>query len=332
VQPTVHKRPGGEGKPELQTVEVRVTIAIVTYRSLAELPSCLESILASDVPVRVVIIDNDSSDGTFELARTYSRKHRNILAISSPKNIGLAAGNNLVIPHIYGDYLLILNPDTIIKPTTISSLIGILDADRSIGVVGPMNLYADGKRHTSYHRGWNLMHLFLWRVLPYALIRRMYDEFALYRRRNVYFVSGACLFVRASLFRELGGYDEQYFLTVEDACDLCRRARQRGYKTLFEPSISINHLCGRSGSQVPFLATLEGYRGSIYYFGKHSGWIGSSMAFGIILLGCISKIAASTIKVILLGRVVDIDNLRVYARILPILLGLEGSMSSAREP
>lgn len=294
----------------------RVTVAIVTYRSKAELPTCLESVLASDVPVKIVVIDNASGDGTLELAREYSSRHSNVVAIDSGGNIGLAAGNNLVIPHIEGDYVLILNPDTVIKPDTLSSLIALMEGDPKIGVVGPMNVYEDGRPHTSYHHGWGFGHLILWRVASYSLMRRLYDKWARYREGPVYYVSGACLLARAQVFRAVGGYDPSFFLTMEDTCDLCRRISERGYTILYAPATRITHLTGRSGSQVPFLATLESYKGSIYYFRKFNGVWGGYVAFAIIVLACLTRIASGLLKFLVFRRQVDRDNLRIYFAIL----------------
>ena len=305
---------------ENQSATVRVTAAIVTYRSEAELPACLDSILACDVPVKAVVIDNDSRDGTLKCAQEYASCHPSIVAISSGGNIGLAAANNLVLPHIEGDYVLMLNPDTVLRPDTLSVLIDALDREPTIGVIGPKCYYEDGTPHSSYHHGWSLWHLFVWRVIPYSLTRKLYDSYARYQESEVSFVSGACLLLRSELFRQIGGYDPRYFLTVEDACDLCQRIRERGFKTIFTPRASITHLCGRSGAHVPYLSTLEGYKGDLYHFRKHHGRLGGFLAYVIVLFACASKTGVSLLKVLVRWRRIDKENLKVYGRILPKLL------------
>jgi N-acetylglucosaminyl-diphospho-decaprenol L-rhamnosyltransferase len=268
----------------------------------------------------VVVIDNGSTDGTLELAQEYASRHSNIVALASGGNIGLAAGNNLVMQHVEGEYVLMLNPDTVLQPDTLSVLMGALDRDPEIGAIGPKCVYDDGTPHTSYHHGWSLWHLIVWRVLPYSLTRRLYDRYARYRETEVGFVSGACLLARSDVFKRIGGYDPAYFLTVEDACDLCRRIRVEGYRILFTPRTQITHLCGRSGEHVPYLTTLEGYKGDIYHFHKYGGTVGGMLAFAIIILACLSKVAVSVLKVVLRRRPIDQQNLNVYWRILPELL------------
>jgi N-acetylglucosaminyl-diphospho-decaprenol L-rhamnosyltransferase len=151
-------------------------------------------------------------------------------------------------------------------------------------------------------------------------MRRLYDGYAKYRESHVYYVSGACLLVRAEVFRAIGGYDPAYFLTVEDTCDLCRRVSQRGYSILYTPRTVITHLTGRSGSQVPYLATLEGYKGSIYYFRKFRGVWGGYLAFAIIVFAVLTRIGTGLLKVVVRRRPVDRQNLRVHFLILPMLL------------
>ena len=298
----------------------KVTVAIVTFRSQAELPECLESILASDIPVKVVIIDNDSKDGTLELAQAYAEKHSNVIAFSSGGNIGLAAANNLVMPHVESEYVLMLNPDTVARRNTISRMLAIMEADPEIGVVGPKNVYGDGQCFSSYQRTWNLWHVFAWRVVPYSLTRTFYDRCSRYNESEVFYVSGSCLLIRAKLFQEINGYDPAFFLTIEDVCDLCRRVRDRGYRVIFTPRTEIVHHCSRSGDQVPVLAILSGYKGSIYYFKKYNGWVGGVSAYLIVTFGCAVKIVISLLKVLMFRRNRDQQTLKVYCQILPQLL------------
>jgi len=213
-----------------------------------------------------------------------------------------------------------LNPDTTLEPLALERLIAILETDQSVGVTGPKCLYADGTPHTSYHYSWGLLHLVLWRLVPYSLTRRLYDRYAKYNAGQVGFVSGACLLIRADLYRKIGGYDPAYFLTVEDACDLCERVRDLGYRIRFSPEAQIRHLCGRSGEQVPYLTTIEGYKGDIYFFLKRRGLIQGMAAYLIVLLSCLFKAIGTGLRALILRRAVDRRNLQIYFRIFPALV------------
>ena len=308
-----------------------VTVAIVTYRSINELPYCLESLINSDIYLKIVIIDNNSPDDTFKLAEKYASRYENVTALNTHRNVGLAAANNEVIPFIDGDYVLILNPDTVVKPDSIAKMIEFMQKNQQVGVVGPKNLYENGMPHTSYHYGWSLWHLIVWRIFPYKYVRYLYDRYARYKESEVYFVSGACLLIKSDLFERIGGYDPSYFLTVEDACDLCRRVKSLGYSVVYYPEAEIFHLCGRSGAQVPYLTTLEGYKGSIYYFGKYYGSIGAWMAYIIVLFGCGIKLFISKLKALVLGKKIHKDNAGAYTKIFVNLLKSGPKISISNE-
>lgn len=297
-----------------------VTAAIVTYRSEAELPACLDSVLRSDVSVTAVVIDNSPDEGTLSIARGYERDFSNVRVIRSGGNIGLAAANNLVMPFIDGEFALMLNPDTVLEVDTISKMIQVMREDARVGAVGPMNVYEGGKPFSSYQRAWNLAHVFLWRVLPYSFTRWLYDRWSLYREADVFYVSGSCLLVRSELFKRVGGYDPRLFLTIEDVCDLCRRIGDLGFHTRFTPRTRLVHFCSRSAEQVPYLTTLCTYTGSVYYFTKHNGRLGGFLAFSIVVLGCLTKIFVSGVKVVLGGGLRARRNLSVYWRIFPELI------------
>ncbi len=293
-----------------------VTVAIVTYKSKPELPDCISSLLKSDVALRIVIIDNASNDGTLELARSIAAQHDNIIVVDSGKNVGLAAGNNLVMPHICGDFVLLLNPDTVVHPDTISGMLTVMEQNQRVGIVGPLNVYGDGSRCSSYQKFWNLWHVFVWRVLPYSLPRRIYDKWSLYKEGEVLWVSGSCLLVRSEIFKSIGGYDPEFFLTIEDVCDLCRRVKKLGYKIIFSPRSEVVHFGGRSGGQVPVLSLLANFNGSVYYFRKYNGRLGASLAFGIIVGGCSVMLLLKALKRGILRRDADVRGLQIYLQAL----------------
>ena len=254
-----------------ETIRPKVSVVIVTYASRNEISDCLDSILKQPVPVEILVVDNASPDDTVQIVSDYTARFGNIHAIVNSENIGLAAGNNSALGKCRGDYVLILNPDTLLQSSTLTNLVAFLDSNPDVGVVGPKNVYTDGKPHSSFHRRWGALHILLWRVLPYRVPRWLYDRFSSYQREDKLFVSGACLMIRRNLFEAIGGYDREYFLTVEDACDLCIRAKQTGCRVVFVPEAEVVHHGGRSGVQAPYVVVWQGCRGSIYHCWKHKG-------------------------------------------------------------
>ena len=117
------------------------------------------------------------------------------------------------------------------------------------------------------------------------LISRFLYRWRRYDEQDVLFVSGACLVTRRKVFEEIGGYDPEYFLTVEDVCDLCIRLSKAsaGGAVRLVDSAQVTHLRHRSFNSAPFVGVWQGVRGSVYHFRKHHG-VSSALAATAILL------------------------------------------------
>ncbi len=277
-----------------------VSIIIVTYNSQDELSACLHSLERQSIPCEVFIIDNASIDSTSAIIEQFAAQFPGIHPIFNRQNVGLAAANNQPLHRCRGDYVLILNPDTILEPDTLFQLTSYLDRRPEIGVVGPKFHFDDGSPHTSYHYNWSFWNILLWRTVPYVILRALYDRFARYSEAEVFFVSGACLMIRRELFEKLDGYDKNYFLCVEDAADLCLRAREEGYSTVFYPSARIIHITGRSREGINYFARVFNYNGCLYYLHKHYGSAPSAAIWMVLLTSSFIKAAINR----LLGLIV----------------------------
>jgi GT2 family glycosyltransferase len=287
----------------------RVSVIIVTYGSAHEIPGCIDSLLKQSVSLEIFLVDNASPDDTAHIVQDYGARFENIHAILNEENIGLAAANNSPLGQCRGEYVLILNPDTLLRENSLECMVEFLDRNPDVGVVGPKNVYADGTPHASFHRNWGLLHVLVWRILPYRLPRLLYDRFSSYKRRDLLFVSGACLLLRRSIFEQISGYDPEYFLTVEDACDLCIRARKTGCRVVFLPDAEVLHVTGRSAEQVPYIAVWQGYRGTVYHFLKHKGIVQA------LLVSCLLMISSGlrSVAAAILG--VTMERYKIVARI-----------------
>jgi GT2 family glycosyltransferase len=296
----------------------RASVIIVTYQSANEISDCVESLLRQSVPVEIFIVDNASSDNTPQLIADYAARFENIHAILHTENIGLAAANNSPLGKCQGEYVLILNPDTLCRSDTLEHMVDFLDRNSDVGVVGPKNVYADGTPHASFHRQWGILHVLMWRVMPYRFVRMLYDRFSSYKHQDLLFVSGACLLLRRSIFEQIGGYDPEYFLTVEDACDLCIRAKETGCRVVLLPVSEVLHIGGRSGNQAPYLVVWQGYRGTVYHFLKHKG-IAQAVLVSFLLI--VSSGARAVIALILgVKKRQYRDVARIYAAVFWSLL------------
>jgi GT2 family glycosyltransferase len=294
-------------------VRPKASVIIVTYNSGQEISGCLESVLRQLVPHEIFVVDNASSDNTAEIAGAYAERSANIHLILNEKNIGLAAANNSPLGRCRGDYVLILNPDTLLREDALVRLGSFLDANPDVGVAGPKNVYGDGTPHSSFHRHWTIFHVLLWRVLPYRVARTLYDRFSSYEYQDLLFVSGACLMMRRNIFEHIRGYDSEYFLTVEDACDLCIRARNYGGRIVLFPDAEVVHLGGRSGMQAPYTVVWHGHRGSIYHFLKHKGVVQASVVLVLLLVSSGLRAIIGGVLGIFASRYLKVA--RIYGRV-----------------
>lgn len=269
-----------------EVVQESVSLIIVTFNSQNEIQECLNSIEKerNHISFEVVILDNASTDETQKTIQVYSQKFSNLKFIINNENQGLAKANNQAAHMCNGKYIMILNPDTILKEGAIKMMAKYLDLHDDVGIVGCKNLFENGDSHRSFHHNWTIFHILLWRIFPNIIVRFIYDKFSNYKEETVLFVSGACLMIRRDLFFSMDGYDERFFLSAEDTADLCLRANQNGYRTVFYPEAEVIHLGGRSHKSTPGVVLYYGFQGSIYFLQKHKGYYQAQILRCIFIL------------------------------------------------
>lgn len=208
-----------------------ISILIVNYNGLAHLDECLDSVFKQDYPhFEVVMVDNGSKDGSVERVETaYPR----VKTLRAGKNLGFADGNNFGLPHCKGDFIFFLNNDTRMEAGALGELARSIEAhpEEHVFACFLLNYYqpelADSAGDSIYRTG----AVFSFRGYPAS-------DFSEPR-----FVASACagaaVFSREAL-ADIGGFDGDFFLIFEDV-DLSLRARHRGYRILFLPSVKIRH-------------------------------------------------------------------------------------------
>ena len=311
-----------------KSITPRVSVVIVTYRSMKEIPGCVESLRKQSVPTEIFLVDNASPDGTGQMVAEYAERFDNVHAILNRENVGLAAGNNCLLGQCSGDYVLVLNPDTVLQPDTLERMVRFLDEHDDVGVLGPKCVYEDGTPHVSFHRHWGILHVLAWRIIPYRFTRRIYDLFSSLEFQDVLFVSGACLLIRREIFEKIGGYDPEYFLTVEDAIDVCIRANRTGSRVVFLPEAQIVHYTGRSATQAPYLVVWHANRGTIYHFLKHKGKLQALFVSGLLAGAAAARVLVAGIAGVAIPRYRSVAS--IYARVLRHVV-LENPIREKRE-
>ncbi len=244
-----------------------VDVIIVTYNSAGTIESALEP-LAGAPSVRLIVVDNASSDRTVDALRGLP-----VDTIALEQNGGFAHGCNVGWRAGDAPYVLFLNPDARIAPDAVAALAAELDRDERVGAVAPRIEEPDGSLDYSLRRSPRLRSsfaqaLFLHRLFPEAtwadeVIR---DPAEYEQPHAVDWVSGACFAVRRDVLQELGGLDESFFHYSEDV-DICERIRRSGREVRYVPAALAEHEGGASAPRARLLPILAASR--IRYSAKH---------------------------------------------------------------
>lgn len=250
---------------------------IVNYNAGALLSACVGSLLADTEhpPLEIVVVDNASSDTS--LADVHAA-YPNVTIIETGANLGYARAANRGIAATSAPLVAVLNPDLVVAPGTGAQLCAPFAEDVRLGAAGPRVLDPDGSTYPSARRqpglGTAIGHACFARVAPQNHWTRRYRGEDLDPRiaRSVDWVSGAAVWLRRTALDAIGGWDESYFMYVEDV-DLCWRLRMAGYTIRYEPAGSVVHVQGATTAQRPYRMIVEHHR-SWYRFASRR-WRGA---------------------------------------------------------
>ena len=256
-----------------------LTIVIATFKSQFTIKECLRSI---DPRVRVIIIENsDSIDFKNKIEREFS----NVKCELANKNLGYGTANNIGLKKVQTKYALILNPDTILSKDSLNYFFDFTKTNNDFAILGPNQnekiLYLDdnSKKNLEY-----------------------------YETKEI---KGYAMFLNINKFRNIGFFDENFFLYLEEI-DLCKRVKDLNEKILINPKILIFHYGGKSVDN-KHLSEVELIRNwhwmwSIFYFNrKHSGYL-------IALLKILPRLFSSCFRIIFYSLVFNNKNRQIYLK------------------
>jgi N-acetylglucosaminyl-diphospho-decaprenol L-rhamnosyltransferase len=237
---------------------------VVNYRAGPLLTECVLSVLAdsSAGEVELVVVDNGSDDGSVDVLRKAVPGAR---VIVSPGNVGYARAANQGIAATRAPVVAVLNPDLTLEPGTAKAMLARFDEEPALGACGPRIRNLDGSDYPSARRspsvGLAVAHGTLglwWPTNPFTARYRELDADP-EQPRSVDWVSGAAVWLRRGALDAVGGWDERYFMYMEDV-DLCRRLRQSGFDVAYEPAGAVTHAQGVSTSQHPYRMLVQHHR------------------------------------------------------------------------
>lgn len=241
-------------------MQPELSVIIVNYNGLNYLKDCLDSLddKLKGIPNEVIIIDNNSKDKSCEYIRT---NYPNVKLIDSKINYGFGKGNNEAVKKAQGNYLLLINNDTIVLDS-LKPVLDYLIADENIGVVG-INMVNGNKEYLPVSGVFpNVSNMFQMRKLLEINSEFISGKFS-QKNYEVDWLSGSFLMMKKETFKKINGFDEDYFLYVEDV-DFCKRIASIGLKRVFLPNYNYIHFVGFNASKKPLL--VKGYE---IYISKH---------------------------------------------------------------
>lgn len=242
-----------------------VWIVLLNYKGCQDTIECIESL--EQITYRnykIIIVDNNSKDGSEEILRNKFPQH---IVIQSGENLGFSGGNNVGIKYALengADYILLLNNDTLVEPDFLNPLVEEAEKDKAIGIVaGKINYYYDKNiiwsaggyiseiKGCGYHYGINEVDV------------GQYDK-----KREVTCLTGCLQLIKKEVIKEVGLYDEDYFLYFEDV-DYCYRVKKHGFKLVYVPQSKIYHKVSASAGEESSLALYYNHRNRLLFVKKN---------------------------------------------------------------
>ena len=292
---------------------VTLSVAIVNYNTKEELNNCLISIFNSkqDTKFSVFVVDNNSNDGSANYVESVFPQ---VSLIKNNQNLGFARANNQVLANIQSEFVLLLNPDTIVYDHVFDLTIEFLRNTQEAGMVTCKLLKPDQKLDLACRRSFPSVFDGFCRAVG---LSRLFPKSRIFARYNMTYldenetnevdaVNGAFMMIKKQALNEVGLFDENYFMYMEDL-DLCFRFRRKGWKIFYFPKTKVLHLKGKSGKKDSERMILEFFRSMELFCNKNYSIHQSPLE------GWITKVGIRSWKVMTLYR----NKLRLSKRVTP---------------
>lgn len=254
---------------------IDLSIIIVNYNVKEFLLNLLQSIRngVNNIRTEIIVVDNASDDGSVELLK---ERFPEVKLIVNSSNAGFGAANNQALQIAEGKYLLLINPDTIIKENTLKEMISFFESHTEAGIAGCKVLNPDGSLQLACRRGFPGPWTSFTKVMG---LSRLFPKSRLFARYNLTFlpenetyevdaVSGAFMMMRRELYKKIGGFDPRFFMYGEDL-DLCYRAQKSGYKVFYVHTTEVIHFKGESTKRSSMDETKVFYDAMHLFVRKH---------------------------------------------------------------
>ncbi len=278
----------------------KVAVVILNYNGQKFLETFLPSVVIHNDGYEIIVADNASTDDSVNLLKT---KFADIKIIQLANNDGFAGGYNNALKEIEAEYYILLNSDVEVTPNWTKSIIDLMDTDKSIAACQPKILSYQQKTHFEYagaaggYIDW----------LGYPFCRgRIFDSYEEDKgqyndTKEIFWATGACMFVRAEIFQQLNGFDANFFAHMEEI-DLCWRIKNQGNRILYSSASTVYHVGGGTLHKSNPRKTFLNYRNGLAMLYKN---LPSNRLFSTIFLRLILD-GISGVKLLIDGSLADV--------------------------
>jgi hypothetical protein len=255
---------------------IDISVIIVNYNVKELLEQSINSIFSasSNLNVEIIVVDNNSFDGSVEFLKQKFPDKPQLKIIESPINLGFAKANNLGAKAATGEYFLILNPDTILQEDTLEKSLQFYKSTSNIGAMTCKLILPNGKLDLACRRSFPTPSVAVYRILGLSRLfpgSRTFGKYNLtYLDENSTYevdaIVGAFMLIKRDVYEKVNGFDEDYFMYGEDL-DLCFRIKKAGFKIYYYPDTSIIHYKGES-TKKSSISYVNNFYGAMQVFVK----------------------------------------------------------------
>lgn len=237
-------------------VYMDLSIVIVNYKTYHLTKQTIDSVISTvnDITYEIILIDNDSNDGSFEKLCQDFNDFSNILLIKNKNNDGFAVANNIGFKNANGNYILMLNSDVIVHKNTINKSLQFIKDHRNVGILGCKVVLPNGNLDKACRRSFPTVKVSFYRMIG---LSKLFSSSPRFNQYNLSYlddtgiypvdsVVGAFMLINSEILKKCNGLDESYFMYGEDI-DLCFKVKQLGYEVYYYGKYEITHFKGASG-------------------------------------------------------------------------------------
>jgi len=302
---------------------IELSIIVVSYNTEKLLEACLSSVenalkLSNLSSIsEIILVDNASVDNSVKMV---VKKFPKVQVIKNLKNKGFGAANNKGILRAKGEYILLLNSDTVVNPDALTESLSIIKNDQDIGVLGCKLYNRDYSIQQSCGYFPSLYRVFFWMLFidDLPIIKKVVKPYHItdktfYLRNDnteVDWVTGAYFLARKNAILQAGLFDPKVFMYVEEI-DLCYRMKQHGWKVVFTPKISISHKKGGS-AKTKYSGIIEEFHGLNYFYDKYYPKVSR-------ILLCFTLYIGALLRVLVFGIIKNSEKKHLYLEYLNLV-------------